>query len=90
MELSTHNPITGEANPGFENLDYIPDAQNTKSQKGRRNIGFYNAHQTIAYNPITGQPVGNQGAANGEGDTKKVHTSSRVLNPPGGKSTALW
>lgn len=42
-----------------------------------------------AYNPITGEPVGNA-ASNGDGDTKKVHTSSRVLNPPGGKSTALW
>ena len=58
-------------------------AEPSPLKPGRRTVSNNNSSEEGTYNPITGQTIGGRGD-----DVQK--SSSRVLNPPGGKSSGLW
>ncbi|XP_021363010.1 microtubule-associated protein Jupiter-like isoform X1 [Mizuhopecten yessoensis] len=81
-QASSYNPITGETYTGSEEVDEQPAHG---KRKGGQNLG--------AYNPITGEEYREiqvqEAASNGDGP-QKVRNSSKVLAPPGGKSSGIF
>ncbi|XP_048774386.1 jupiter microtubule associated homolog 2-like isoform X2 [Ostrea edulis] len=98
-QVSTYNPITGQMYAGFE------DMKDENPVKGKRshpsNMGAYNP---ITGEPVATSPPKpdreeeewrREPQQNYEGEKRDIqqstHTSSRVLAPPGGKSSGpLW
>ncbi|OWF45789.1 microtubule-associated protein Jupiter-like isoform X2 [Mizuhopecten yessoensis] len=82
QRASSYNPITGETYTGSEEVDEQPAHG---KRKGGQNLG--------AYNPITGEEYREiqvqEAASNGDGP-QKVRNSSKVLAPPGGKSSGIF
>ncbi|XP_033742783.1 jupiter microtubule associated homolog 2-like isoform X2 [Pecten maximus] len=81
-QASSFNPITGETYTG---LDEDTQPAHTGKRKGGQNIG--------AYNPITGEDYREtqtrESASNGDGP-QQIRNSSKVLAPPGGKSSGIF
>ncbi|XP_069129888.1 microtubule-associated protein Jupiter-like isoform X2 [Argopecten irradians] len=81
-QASSFNPITGETYTGSEE-EMQPS--HTGKRKGAQSIG--------AYNPITGEEYkesqAREAASNGDGP-QKIRNSSKVLAPPGGKSSGIF
>ncbi|XP_069129887.1 microtubule-associated protein Jupiter-like isoform X1 [Argopecten irradians] len=82
QRASSFNPITGETYTGSEE-EMQPS--HTGKRKGAQSIG--------AYNPITGEEYkesqAREAASNGDGP-QKIRNSSKVLAPPGGKSSGIF
>ncbi|XP_033742782.1 jupiter microtubule associated homolog 2-like isoform X1 [Pecten maximus] len=82
QRASSFNPITGETYTG---LDEDTQPAHTGKRKGGQNIG--------AYNPITGEDYREtqtrESASNGDGP-QQIRNSSKVLAPPGGKSSGIF
>ncbi|XP_063417658.1 microtubule-associated protein Jupiter-like isoform X4 [Mytilus trossulus] len=87
--VSSYNVIT---NHSYEDENSYQQATPQKpgkrtlsnsKEEGHSRVAGLEQKNTGTYNPITGELIGNK-------DDGPQRNSSRVINPPGGKSTGLW
>ncbi|XP_063414073.1 microtubule-associated protein Jupiter-like isoform X3 [Mytilus trossulus] len=88
-QVSSYNVIT---NHSYEDENSYQQATPQKpgkrtlsnsKEEGHSRVAGLEQKNTGTYNPITGELIGNK-------DDGPQRNSSRVINPPGGKSTGLW
>ncbi|CAG2196759.1 CRAM [Mytilus edulis] len=88
-QVSSYNVITNHSNEdenSYQQATPLKPGKRTLSNskdEGHSRVAGLEQKNTGTYNPITGELIGTK-------DDAPQRNSSRVINPPGGKSTGLW